>query len=360
MTPCVRLSALDGGHLTLPERLFVTDADPEKRATVPSLCFLIQHQSIDPDGRPRKINLVFDLGLKRDLNGYPPVQQAHIAARQPVISHPDCADSLRYGAAYDTFDKGGDAADAAVLLDPATDINIVVLSHVHWDHVGTPSDFSAATFVVGSGTLDLLKNGAGPLYPAAIFNDDELPANHTVELPPVLLGLSPDDMSDTYNSGPNVPQPTPASELAIARLQATLPPDVVESWSWKTVASFPNALDFFGDGSVHIIDSPGHLYGHVNLLVRVADDRYIYLGGDCCHDPRILRGERGIALYDDGQGGMRSVHVHTGVARQTLDQIDAFVKEKQVDGRHVHVEVVVAHDGVWRMANRHRFWPNSW
>jgi hypothetical protein len=118
-------------------------------------------------------------------------------------------------------------------------------------------------------------------------------------------------------------------------------------------------LDFFGDGSVYIIDSPGHLYGHVNLLARVGERRYIYLGGDCCHDPRLLTGEKGIALYEDGRGGMRSVHVDTGVAQKTLDRVREFVQEKKVGGEEVEVEVVVAHDATWREANRHRFWPGT-
>ena len=104
----VTVSALEAGQLTLPESLFVTDADLEKRATVPSLSFLISHPAAD--GKTTKI--VFDLGLKRDLSKYPPAQQAHIANRQPVILHPDCADSLRAGG-----------------LDPAKDIDIVILSH---------------------------------------------------------------------------------------------------------------------------------------------------------------------------------------------------------------------------------------
>ncbi|KAJ9504422.1 hypothetical protein H2202_000478 [Exophiala xenobiotica] len=160
----VTVSALEAGQLTLPERLFITDADPEKKATVPSLSFLIQHAS--QDGKSTKF--VFDLGLKRDLTKYPPAQQAHIANRQPTILHPDCADSLRAGG-----------------LDPANDIDIVMLSHVHWDHEGTPDDFPNSQFVVGSGTLHLLKNGAPPHYPQEIFNADLLPRDRTSELPPV-------------------------------------------------------------------------------------------------------------------------------------------------------------------------------
>lgn len=331
---CVTVSALDAGHLTLPERLFVTDADPEKRSTVPSLSFLIKHQDVNG----KHTNVVFDLGLKRDLSGYPPKQQDHIAARQPVVSHPDCADSLRYGTNY------GRQGNDKVLLEPASDIDIVILSHVHWDHVGTASDFPSATFVVGSGTLDLLKHGAGPLYPADIFNDDEVPASRTVELPPV-----PHSSGEAgYDAAPHAPKHTSAPDDARSRLYG------MDNWSWQPLVSFPHVLDLFGDGSLYVVDSPGHLYGHVNLLARVGENKYVYLGGDCCHDPRILSGEKGIALYEDGRGGMRSVHVHTGVARRTLDQIDAFVK-----GAGAEVEVVVAHDGTWREKNRHRFWPGT-
>jgi glyoxylase-like metal-dependent hydrolase (beta-lactamase superfamily II) len=329
----VTISALDAGHLTLPESLFVTDADPAKRATVPSLAFLIQHPS-SPPNRPSSetTNLVFDLGIKRDLTGYAPSQQAHIANRQPVITDPDCAASLR---------KGN--------LDPSKEVDVVLLSHVHWDHVGTPSDFASAAFVVGSGTLDLLKNGAGPLYPADIFNDDEVPPARTVELPPVADRV---DVSNGLYVEPRHTSGVPASSTSLVDAEAA------KNWAWKPLAAFPAALDFFGDGSLWVIDSPGHLYGHVNALARIGPGRYVYLGGDCCHDPRILRGEKGIAMYDDGRGGKRSVHVHTGVARQTLDWIDAFVKRRRLDGEgEVDVEVVVAHDGEWRERNSGRFWP---
>lgn len=346
----VTVSALDAGHLTLPESLFVTDADPDVRATVPSLAFLIQHPS-SPPSRPHSstTNLVFDLGVKRDLAGYAPAQAAHISQRHPIIVDPDCAASLRRG--VDDSAPGETSADGEgkPLLDPATDVDLVVLSHVHWDHVGTPSDFASAAFVVGSGTLDMLRRGAGPLYPAETFNDDEIPAERTVELPPVAART---DVSDGQYREPRHTPPQPEARALL--------PAAVEEWKWQPLAAFPAALDLFGDGSVWAIDSPGHLYGHVNLLARVGRGRWVYLGGDCCHDPRILRGERDFAIYDDGRGGKRSVHVHTGTARGTLDRIKEFARRKEVEGEEggeVEVEVVVAHDGEWRERNRHRFWP---
>ena len=327
----VTVSALDAGHLTLPERLFVTDADPDKRSTVPSLSFLIQHTSADG---AKPTNLAFDLGVKRDISGYTPAQQAHIAQRQPVITHPDCADSIRHGANQ----------NSAILLDPEKDIDFVILSHVHWDHVGTPGDFPNSTFLVGSGTLDLLAHGAGPLYPSALFNHDELPMTRTVEFPPV--------PTVDYTVNTDIPKHTPTPKNSETKLPAE-----AKNWIWKPLGGFPFTLDLFGDESIYVIDSPGHLYGHVNLLVRISEQRYVYLGGDCCHDPRIFQGEKGIAMYEDGRGGMRSVHVDTHVATQTLERIRQFVENRTVDG-NVEIEVIMAHDGVWREQNRHRFWPN--
>ncbi|KAK0108041.1 hypothetical protein ONS95_002866 [Cadophora gregata] len=313
----VTISALDAGHLTLPEYLFITDTSPTIRTTVPSLSFLIQHPSPSPStssSRSSKTtNLVFDLGLKRDFSGYRTAQQHHAAQRQPTITSPDAADSLR---------KGG--------LDPATDIDIVLLSHVHWDHVGTPSDFPNSKFLVGSGTLHLLAHGGGPLYPADLFNEDELPKDRTWEFPPV-------DEADSIT--------------AVSKERQT-------DHEWKPLAQFPATLDLFGDGSVYVVDSPGHLYGHVNLLARISPTKWVYLGGDCCHDVRILTGEQGVAMYDDGCGGLRSVHVDTEVARGTIARIGKLLGRGEVRlPEGVEVEVVVAHDRGWRERNGERFFP---
>ncbi|RFU75708.1 hypothetical protein TARUN_6467 [Trichoderma arundinaceum] len=330
----VTVSALDAGHLTLPEHMFVTDADPVKKNTVPSLSFLIRHPS--PDGS--LANLVFDLGIKRDLN-YAPAQKNQLDTWRPLITDTDCAQSIRDGVA----DYGG--AKNGVLLDPTKDIDYIIISHAHWDHTGTPSDFPTATFAVGSGSLDLFKNGAGPSYPADLFDDDELPALRTVEFPPV-------SRTGVYGNESFAPKHTPVSPNSQAK-----PPAAAASWSWKPLGEFPNALDFFGDGSLYVIDTPGHIYGHVNLLARLGEKRWVYLGGDCCHDTRIIRGEKDIGLYDDGHGGLRSIHVDTGEARSSLDKILAFVKKQASEG--IQVELVLAHDVAWRQNNKQACWPGK-
>ena len=315
-------------------------ADPKVCTTVPSLSFLIQHPSKPPSSSRSLTNLIFDLGVKRDLSGYALPQQPHVAQRQPIITSPDCAASLRKGASVEDGETE--------LIEPNKDIDFIIVSHMHWDHIGTPSDFPSATFVVGSGTLDLLKNGAGPLYPAELFNDDELPASRTVELPPI---PSRNGEFGDYYTGPTIPVYTPTPPDTLARL-----PPSADTWSWKPFAGFPRTIDFFGDQSVYVIDSPGHIHGHVNLLVRISEKKYVYLGGDCCHDTRILSGEKEIAEYDDGRGGLRSVHVHTRLAKETLVEINEGVSQLR---KHADVEVVLAHDKGWRESNMHRFWPGK-
>ena len=309
----VTVSAIEAGELTLPERLFVTNADPEKRATVPSMAFFIRHPSSSGSSGKNNTTMVFDLGMKRDPTKFPPALQAHIAARQPTVLHPDVADSLRAGG-----------------LDPASDIDIVMLSHVHWDHVGTPEDFPNSQFVVGSGTLHLLAHGAPPHYPADTFIHDLLPADRTVELPPSSF-----------------------SDRSTAAAKQT-------EHQWNPLASLPATIDYFGDGSVFVIDSPGHLFGHVNLLARLGPDKWVFLGGDCCHDIRILKGEKDVALYDDGHGGLRSVHVDTDAAKATLKRInDLLVASAGAREGPDTIEVVLAHDAGWRQRNKQRFFPST-
>ena len=299
----VEVSALNGGFVTLPEHLFIADADPEKSATVPSMCFLIQHPKA---GHNRPERIVFDLGIKRDLSLYAAGMQDHLAKRQPIINLPDTKSSL--------VDGG---------LDPSKDIDYVILSHSHWDHIGLSADYPSSEFILGSGTLHIVVNGA-PHYPASMFEKEPFPPGRTKEFPPA---------------------PCPQS----AHIAAD--PDKQTNHRWTPISTLPNAIDFFGDGSVYVIDAPGHLQGHVNLLARISPDKWVYLGGDCCHDSRIMTGERGIAEYDDGHGGRRSVHSNLPLARETIAMIQKFIQTNE------NVEWIIAHDKGWAEKNQTRFFP---
>lgn len=90
----VEVHALSAGHLTLPEKHFVYPASDEARSTVPSLAFLIQHENIETG---KKTRIVFDLGLRRNLEKYSEPIQRHAATRQPISTDPDVITSLRAG-----------------------------------------------------------------------------------------------------------------------------------------------------------------------------------------------------------------------------------------------------------------------
>lgn len=54
------------------------------------------------------------------------------------------------------------------------------------------------------------------------------------------------------------------------------------------IGSF-RALDFFGDGSFYLLDTPGHAIGHLAGLVRTTPDTFVMMGGDLCHHGGELR-----------------------------------------------------------------------
>jgi hypothetical protein len=42
-------------------------------------------------------------------------------------------------------------------------------------------------------------------------------------------------------------------------------------------------VDYFGDGSFYLLDSPGHLLGHICGLARTTNDSFILMSGDMAH-----------------------------------------------------------------------------
>ncbi|KAJ9644668.1 hypothetical protein H2199_003631 [Coniosporium tulheliwenetii] len=312
----VSIHTLAAGSLTLPERFFVQPVDdPDARKSVPSLSFLIHHESAAQVTR-----IVFDLGIRRDLQAYSPQICKHLATRQPVTSRPDVVQSLASGG-----------------LHPS-DIDIIMLSHVHWDHIGTPSDFLHSLFVVGNGSLDLLsgrtklENGSHSHFERGL-----LPLDRTIQLPDTSPG-----------------RPIETSEaLRLRGRQVLLGP-------WHPFSSLPHTIDFFGDGSLYIVSAPGHLPGHINLLCRTAVDRYVYLAGDAYHDTRLLSGECEIAEWRDSERPdlVCCIHADRQQAKETINRIRALQRGETLLGP---VEVVAAHDAVWAevAAAKDRYWPGK-
>lgn len=315
----VRVSLLPAGFLTLPEHFFCADQqDKSIRNLVPSMSFLLEHIQTGT-------KIVFDLGLRRDLSSYPGNIQPHLRTRQPIHTIPDVCDSLIHGG-----------------LDPA-DIDGVILSHMHYDHVGTPSRFTTAKFIVGHGTRHILRNGMN-YHSAAHFEKDLLPDDRTIELP-VQKNIS------RFGHPIEI-----ATQFAKNSLSSVSPEG---RHDWNELYPFENVIDLFDDGSFYIVDSPGHLLGHINVLVRVSSDRWIYLAGDACHHSRILNGETEMAEWEEN-GQHVCIHADKRLASNTLSRI----QKLKTDGfRGGSVEVVLAHDAQWYQNNLNAIFPgavNEW
>ncbi|KAL6308686.1 Cerato-platanin-domain-containing protein [Sparassis latifolia] len=233
--------------------------------------------------------LLFDLGVRRDWERLPPAIVHRIRTMPFHINVPqDVAESLRAGGA-----------------DPAQ-IQTVCISHIHLDHYGDTTPFTGAKFIVGGASRSLFEPGY-PADPNSVSASDLLPQDRTEFL----------EIDD----------------------------------AWKPIGPFPRALDFYGDGSLYLVDAPGHLPGHLNALVRTSPDGgWVYLAGDSAHDWRLIHGEAQIARTDR----WGCAHVDVQQAKVHFGRI----KELQENRR---VRVILAHDTPWYEENKggQAFWPGK-
>lgn len=293
--PYCNVSALEGGFLTLPCSLTINNAAAGETLYVPSLSFLLQHSRSGE-------RFIVDLGIRKDFatntNTPPAVRERVMKVFNPHIDQ-DVIDSLA---------KGGTKPE---------EIEHVCLTHCHWDHIGDTHPFTNAQFVVGGACRELFRPGY-PGDPKSAFASDILPEGRT-------LFISPNDT--IAGTGEN---------------------------RWSSLGPLPHAYDYFGDGSLYVIDAPGHLAGHVNVLARTsADGGWIYLAGDSAHDWRLVRGQSGIACDRNEHGHItRCVHADPETAKLTTERIT-----KLLD--YPKVRVLLAHDDeFWNdEGNRTAFWP---
>ncbi|KAI0775596.1 Metallo-hydrolase/oxidoreductase [Trametes elegans] len=272
--PYMEVSALESGVIELRLRLFVAGSGPTESTMCPSLSFHLRHS-----GSGERV--VFDLGIRRNLETHPPHVQELNAGRVVLVQH-TADESLR---------KGG--------VDPA-DVKTAIISHLHFDHVGNTSMFPNATFFLGADAEELLAHSY-PVDPKSPCLQSAVPLEHTRFL----------DAEFTQSIGP-----------------------------------FPRAYDFFGDGSMYIIDAPGHLPGHINVLARTnPTGSWIYLAGDTAHDYRILTGEREVAVALQPDGLVRCIHSNKEQAEEHIRRVRTLL------GNH-KVLVLLAHDFRWYEENK--------
>ncbi|KAJ7137331.1 beta-lactamase-like protein [Mycena crocata] len=128
--------------------------------------------------------------------------------------------------------------DGGISLDT---IDAVVWSHSHFDHIGDMSKFPNSTkLVIGPAT----NRSTYPEFPDAELQDSDLAGHEIIE-------LNFDHANLTFSGLP--------------------------------------ALDYFGDGSFYLLNTPGHRIGHITALARVTPSSFLVLGGDTGHHVGLLR-----------------------------------------------------------------------
>ena len=230
---------------------------------------------------------VFDLGIRKDWENHPPQIVEWFKTIYHVDVQQDVVESLQIGGTS------------------PSDITYVCLSHAHWDHTGNTHLFPKSTFLVGS-ACKILFNPDYPQDPNGRLASDLLPEGRTRYL----------DTSD-----------------------------------WEPLGPFPRAFDFYGDGSLYIIDAPGHLAGHINVLARTSSDgAWIYLAGDSAHHKNLLNGESEIAAD----------HVHQCV-HENKEEAEAHIVRIRALRALPRVRVLLAHDEEWYRTNKDgaAFWPGK-
>ena len=113
-----------------------------------------------------------------------------------------------------------------------------------------------------------------------------------------------------------------------------------------SIGPFPRAHDYFGDGSLYIVDAAGHLKGHINILARTSPTgSWIYLGADTAHDVRLLTGEKEVAFMAGPNGKTLCAHANKEEAEEHIRRVGSLLKIPRV-------HVLLAHDWEWYEENK--------
>jgi len=200
------------------------------------------------------------------------------------------------------FDPGRDALIHQLprLGFKPSDVKHVILSHLHWDHAGGIRDFPDARFIVGRREWDFAAGLSGKaLFKNAYIKEQFLAEGLQVE--PV--GTDPD----------------------------------------RPFKNFPASYDLFGDGSLVLLDLPGHSPGLMGLYVTMPSGRRFLLSGDTFYFPegleqRIPKSALMRALVSEGPEAIASIEKIAALRQSEPD-----------------LEVVGSHD--YRLPGRYELAP---
>jgi len=182
----------------------------------------------------------------------------------PAVSHDVRAGLGRRAAAvYNIRMEDGWAVTDRLVglgLDPLG-IELVVLTHMHQDHVGAVAQLPRATFVVDGREWEAATH-SGFLhgYRRQLYDHDY-------------------DWRSLDFGAANV----------------------------DSFASFGHAIDLFDDGSVRLLSTPGHTKGHMSMLLRLKSGRELLVTGDAAYSRATIEQELVPLFCDDVHRYRRSL-----------------------------------------------------
>ena len=138
----------------------------------------------------------------------------------------------------------------AMGIDPARDLAAVILTHCHHDHTGGLDHLPHTRVIASRRNWDVSRGPKG-----------------------MMMGCLPQ------------------------RWPTWLQPDLVEM-DGAAVGPFPASHPITRDGRVFLVPTPGHVDGHVSVVVR-DDDATYFLAGDATYSERNLRAERTDGVTND-------------------------------------------------------------
>ena len=207
--------------------------------------------------------------------------------------HPSCAEGLRenMGRVGALSYKVRMAPEQAIVqqvsargIDPAA-VELVVMTHLHWDHSSGISQWPGATFVVSA--VEWRSANAH--------------------------GIARGYYHDHFNP----------------------------AFDWRTIdyadgqitsyESFARSVDLFGDGSVRLVFTPGHSEGHQSVVLRLSGGREAVLIADAAYNRRTLEESLLPTLFTDEH-----------LFRRSLKEIQLYLESR------ANAVVVPGHDpDVW-------------
>ena len=260
--------------------------------------------------------ILFDLGVRKDWHNFS-------ASVNKLVTSPGWILNIEKNVAEILQENGVDVAGGAV--------EAIVWSHWHFDHTGDPSTFPGSTaLITGPG----VKEAFLPAYPAG-------PESPLLETD--FAGREHREID--FEKG---------SVLQLGRFRG---------------------IDYFGDGSFYLLDSPGHAIGHICGLARVtstqegdAEDTFIFMGADTAHHggefrpteylplpkeikpspyvarfPSICPGHIFEAIHRNNSTVEPFYRITTGVAHDTAVAEDSIDRMQDFDAAK-NVFIIIAHD----------------